>query len=286
MKKFKLYITALLAAGVVSSCLVDDADPSTYAGDTPYIVGFDSASATNSYFADEGPVTKSYPVNLIGSASGYTSSNDIVINYSIDPASTAVEGQEYDFTDTSGTMTIPANSDYALFDLIVNTGGFDPVAPTTLIINLSTSTNNTIVSTQFSSLTVKFVGCLSTVDTYSYDVDIEYTDVAGAVSYYSNNGESFTATGVPNNFVTDTTGHWGPGALAPGDDGFYFEDICGDIFIKEQALGGYWGNTVQGYLGDANPAGSVDSVTGDIHVEYNVCFGGDCRKYKVDYTRL
>jgi hypothetical protein len=286
MKKFKLYITALLAAGVVSSCLVDDAEPTSYAGNTPQIVGFDDASATNSYFADEGPVTKSYPVSLKGSASGYASNQDIVVNYTIDPASTAVEGQEYDFTDTSGTMTIPANSDYALFDLIVNTGGFDPVAPTTLIINLSTDTNNTIVSEQFSTLTIKFVGCLSTVDAYSYNVDIEYTAVDGSVSYYSNFGESFTATGVPNNFVTDTTGHWGPGQLSPGDDGFYFEDICGDIFVGLQQLGGYWGNTVEGNLGSQNPAGSVDPITGDIHLEYNVCFGGDCRRYVVDYTRL
>lgn len=287
MKNIKLLLLTAVASLFATSCLVDDEVNSIVTpANTPYIIGFDNSGATESYFADEGTIEKGYPLSLKGTPTGENSTSDIIIDYVMDPSSTAVEGQEFDFVDASGQLTIPANSNYALLPININTGSFDPIAPTELVLKISTTANNTVVSQQYETLTIKFVGCLSTVDTASYDVSIEYTAVSGAVTNYTNYGESFTGTGTPNNFITETSGHWTPGQLSPGADGFYFEDICGDIFIYNQQLGGYWGNTVEGYLGSENAAGSVDPITGDIHMEYNVCFGGDCRKYKVDYTKL
>ncbi|QRM88039.1 hypothetical protein FG167_01970 [Lacinutrix sp. WUR7] len=283
MKNFKLFIVTLVLSGIASSCLVDD-EAQTITGNTPYIVGFDTASSTNSYFQDEGVVYKEYPVSLKGSPTGDNYDKDIVINYSIDPSSTAVEGQEFDFVDTSGGLTIPAGSDYALFPLDINTGNFDTETPTELIINITTTTTNTIVSQQYSSLTVKFVGCLATVEANTYNVNVTFTNYDGVVSQYTLPGQTLELTSTPNVYITDTTPPFGPGELAPGYDGYLFEVICGEVFVASQALGGYYGNTVEGNLGSNLPAGTVDSITGDIHIEYNVCYD-QCYILVLDYIK-
>jgi len=287
MKNIKIFLLSIIASGVMTSCLVDD-DVNAIASpqNTPYIVGFDNANATESYFVDEGTVQKSYPLSLKGTPTGLNNSSDITIAYTVDAAATtAVEGQEYDFVGAGGTLTIPANSDFALLPIDINTGSFDPATPTQLVLNISTSTSGVIVSGQFETLTIKFVGCLATVDAIaSYNLDIEYTAVDGTVSNYNRPAEVLSAAGGANNFVTSTSGHWTPGQLAPGDDGFYFSVICDEVFITTQNLGGYWGNTVEGQLGDANATGTVDPITGVINMEYRVCYDGDCRKYVSVYT--
>lgn len=286
MKNLKTLLIALVASTFTTSCLVDDESNPTFTPDgSAYVVGFDNATATESYFMDEGAIEKSYPLSLKGSPTGLNNPNEIVINYTMDPASTAVEGAEFDFVDASGELIIDADSDFALLPISINTGGFDPAAPTELILNISTSAENTIVSEQYQTLTIKFVGCLATVDSYaSYNLDIEYTAVDGSVSYYNRPAEVLSSTGSPNNFITSTSGHWGPGALSPGADGFYFSVICDEVFIESQNLGGYWANMVEGNLGSSVPTGTVDPVTGVINMEYKICYAGDCRKYVSVYT--
>lgn len=281
MKKLKYIFIGLIAAGIASSCLVDDeVDP--YTQNMDYIVGFDQANVSLSYFEDEGVVQKDYAVSLKGSPDGDDYNQPITISYSVDSEnSTAQEGVEFDFVTTGGTLTMPANTDFVLFPIDINTGNFDPDSPTELVLNIESSTDGVVVAEAYSSITIQFIGCQADV-TGTYDMEITYTNTSGETSYYETSDEVITMSDI-NEFFTTTTPPWDVGDLAPGYDGFYFNIVCGVVYVPEQALGGYYGNVVQGINGATEEAGYVNSDTGDIHIEYTVCYDGSCRTLIVDY---
>lgn len=279
MKNSKIVITALIVSLFATSCLVDD--EAVEFADGPYIVGFKNDVAAESYFADQGPVTKTYPVDILGGADGTATEEDIVINYEIDPSSTATEGQEFNFVDNSGSLTIPAGSSFTEFPLQINTGGFDPNEPTELILNLtSTTSDGAVVSSIDDQLAITFVGCQSNVDDFTYEVTtIRESDQA----QLKKGIETLTMPEV-NNFVTQSTGGYGldavGGSLVPpaNRDGFLFNDICGDITIPEQSLGDLYSNLVYG-------SGEVDPETGDISLRYAIEFDGEPSWYVSTFVK-
>lgn len=122
------------------------------------------------------------------------------------------------------------------------------------------------------------VNCLSDLAGV-YVLDGLYTRTSSGITNqpYHNDAEVIYEL-APGEYMTSTSGHWAPGDLAPGNDGFVFLDVCGVITIEEQYLGDYWANVLAG-------SGTVDAATGDLHFEYTVCFGGDCREYVADYVK-
>ncbi|MCF6366279.1 MAG: hypothetical protein L3J35_08765 [Bacteroidales bacterium] len=122
------------------------------------------------------------------------------------------------------------------------------------------------------------VNCLSDLAA-TYVLDGLYTRTsAGIVNQPFHKDAEVIYEVAPGEYLTSSSGHWvNPGDLAPGDDGFYFQDVCGSITMKEQYLGGYWANILSG-------TGTVDGATGNLHFEYTVCYGGDCREYVADYV--
>lgn len=285
MKNIKIFFIAILSSLFTVSCLVDD-EKSQIEDDlasTPYVVGFNATSRTVNYLTDGATVELKQPVDLIG-GSEFTSTPEQVVSFEIDASSTAVPGTDYDLV-SSSSIAIPADRDFENILFNIYTGAIDVDDPKTIVINLLTSSNG-VVADQFKTITIIINGtCFSDVSG-TYDVAVEYTHIDLTVTNHNFPGEVITEIDTAT-YVTETTGHWTAADLAPAPrGGFIFTENCGDIFIESQSLGDYWANTVEAPGGPGTSVGTVDPVTGDIHMEYNVCFGGDCRQYVVDYTKL
>lgn len=269
-----LFFTTLL-----NSCLVDD-DIDLRLDQSPLVIGFKQAVAAESFFEDIGPVQKSYPVDVLGGEDGTLLEESLTINFEIDPSSTATEGQEFNFVDNSGTLTIPAGGDFVGFPLEILTGGLDPDAPTVLILKLTSSTGNSVISSLNDTLEITFVGCQSTVNEFQYQVTtIRQSDNAVVKAGV----ESISELDV-NFFKTESTGEFGPdssfGPIA-AENGFEFVDICGVITVNSQNLVGAFSNQVSG-------SGEVDPETGDITFNISIAplFDADSVSYISTYEKL
>ncbi|WP_290699457.1 hypothetical protein [Lacinutrix sp.] len=163
MKKIKLvfYVVALVTLNF--SCLVDDEtgeDSLSAFSSSPNIVGFNGSNAALSFFTDIGTVRRDFPVEILGGQDNTPTTSDINISFEIDPASTAVLGNEFNFVNNTGDLLLPAGERFVNFPLDVITGNFDPDAPTTLIINLiNTGNDSSVISANANVLTITFVGC-------------------------------------------------------------------------------------------------------------------------------
>ena len=283
MKKLKLVLCAVAIAALNFSCIVDDStgeDNLNAFGESSYIVGFTNGTALLSYFEDVGPIQQEFPINFLGGFDGNLNS-DLTINYSIDPASSAVEGQEFDFVDTSGTVVIPAGGSFAQFPLLVNTGGLDPNVPTELILNLDSVTGApAVISALGNQLRITFVGCQSALNNFTYNCMVTRDDGA-----QWNHGVQDIRLLSPNTLKTRTTGGWQDGTLDPPDQGLTFTDVCGDLNIDAQNLMEYYSNQVTG-TNLAGPDGQVDAATGNFSFEYEITFAAGNSNYLNEYTKL
>lgn len=227
MKNIKLILFAFLAFSMVTSCIVDD-EPDTSLAEGPYVVGFVKKTANITFFADEGVVLRNYPVKILGGSDGSSTTQDIVINYTVDGSSTATEGQEFDFVTNSGTLVIPAGQTFAQFPLNINTGGFDANMPTTLVLKLSsTNAAGAVVSSRNNTLTIKFVGCQSQINGNYSNPDVPGPAL---VTITPNTAIESTVSGLP---YLGTSGGTVP---VP----FTITDICGQLSIGGTVLnGGY-----------------------------------------------
>ncbi|MDT0295530.1 hypothetical protein ACFQ3R_02250 [Mesonia ostreae] len=284
MKNIKIILMAIIVSTFATSCLVDD-DGATEFNQGPAIVGFESDLAQVSYFEDEGVVLKEFPVALLSNGGdGTVSEENISVSYEIDVAnSSATEGQEFDFVDTSGVFYIPAGSNTALFPLNINTGNFDPSQRTELILNLtSSSTDGVVISSLHNTLSISFVGCISDVADYTYNVT--YTNEDSGSS--SDLGQQVIYENEEiNSFRTESTGPFAPGGNGEPVDmsGVTFSVLCGDINIPDQGLfQGMFPNLVS-QLEDT----SVDPETGNFQLKYNVVTGPDSNiNVTMNYERL
>ena len=279
MKKI-LWLFAL--STVLFSCTNDDIRVEHQLDSGSKIVGFSKSFETVSYFADAGPVQLGFPITLIGSGNGRTLDTAIEVQYEVDLAnSTATEGVEFNFANSSGKVTIPAGGTFAEFPLIINTGQLNPTMKTELVVNLTSSTNS-VVGSQYNSLKVIFVGCQSLL-AGTYTLSVKRADLASPSVF---TGETITPTSV-NNFVTRTSGNYAFGVLAGSNQGYDFVDICGEITIPQQNLAHIYSNLLR-----PNSANNgIDGVVVDInnfYTDYEIGFTGNTvwRSYKGTYTRI
>jgi hypothetical protein len=277
MKNIKIIMLALTLSALNFSCLVDDEDDGGLQGieNSEYLIGFPKKVHNESYFSDEGPVVVDLPVNILGGQAGTPTSSNIDVTFTVDPASTAVAGNEYNLSATS--FTIPAGSNYGAIPLQINTGGLDPDTPTKLILNLTSSTGST-VSTLNKTLTINFVGCQSQVDQFTYDLTTIRLSDSATMAVDTEN----IAMESVNVFRTESVGPYGAGNTAGGyiggEDGYTFSDVCGAITVDSQNLVNNYSNQVFG-------SGSVDPVTGDIEITYTITFGSGDQVYTSTYIK-
>lgn len=274
----KKLITLLFVGAAFLSCTDDDikTEQNLAAGDK--VVGFPSDVYPVPYFEDEGVILRKFPLDLIGTANGQYSATDIEVEYEIDYAnSTATEGVEFNFVDTSGKIVIPAGSTFGEYPLEVNTGNLNPDYKTVLVLKLKSSSPGSTIGAQYDTLKITFVGCLSLLDG-NYSVAITS---AGLTAVRTN--EVVTLTDI-NTFRTRYVGRYTLGTFSPA--GYTFIDICDEISLpKNQTLGGY-SNKVYGtsFYGDGID-GIVTSET-TFEVVHNIAFADGDQKQTYLYTRL
>lgn len=274
----KKLITLLFVGAAFLSCTDDDikTEQNLAAGDK--VVGFPSDVYPVPYFEDEGVILRKFPLDLIGTANGQYSATDIEVEYEIDYAnSTATEGVEFNFVDTSGKIVIPAGSTFGEYPLEVNTGNLNPDYKTVLVLKLKSSSPGSTIGAQYDTLKITFVDCLSLLDG-NYSVAITS---AGLTAVRTN--EVVTLTDI-NTFRTRYVGRYTLGSFSPA--GYTFIDICDEISLpKNQTLGGY-SNKVYGtsFYGDGID-GIVTSET-TFEVVHNIEFASGDQKQSYLYTRL
>ena len=248
----KLLLLLILPLFCVS-CLVDDEDNGGLQGinNSPYIVGFTSSSALESYFEDVGPVSVDLQVDVLGGNAGKALPTDIQVSYEIDPASTATEGNEFSLNGSS--FTIPAGTTFGILPIQINTGGLDPDQPTTLVLKLTTTNNSSIVSAINDTYTITFVGCQSNhAGTYTNP------DVPSGAG-----GQATITQTSPNTYTVSALPYLGTGGGVNPIE-FSFTNVCGDINITDWGFGGSF--LIIG-------TGELDETTGAITFRYTVYNG-------------
>ena len=271
----KKLMSLLVVASAFLSCSDDDIKTEQDFSNGPKVVGFASALATVEYFSDEGVVMREFPMSLIGTGNGQTSDSDIVVSYEVDPASTAVEGVEYDFVDTSGNIVIPAGGTFGNFPINVNTGQLNPTMKTQLILNLISASAGSVVGQQYAQLRITFVGCQSQLEG-GYNVVI--TTVAGTST---RTNEIVSVVGV-NSFQTRYVGRYALGTFTPA--GYNFVDICGEIAVPDQNLGQY-SNQVYGIDAYGTGVDGIVTSASTFEVKHNISFAAGDQTQNYVYTR-
>lgn len=275
----KKLLSLLVIAGLAFACTDDDLAPEVYTSG-PKIVGFGTTFSSVAYFADEGVVSKDFPVNVIGLGNGQLSDEDIVVHYEIDQeASTATEGVEFDFVDTSGIITIPAGMSFGMFPLNINTGNFNPTEKTQLVLKLTQPSEGTVVGEQYKTLQIVFVGCQSQLEgNYTLQV-VRQSDM-----FVRNYADEDIAMTEINTFHTESSGTYLQGQFAVPDQGFNFIDICGEITVPSQNLANYYTNLLRGISTDGVD-GIVEEGGNTFTITYEITFAAGNQTYVATYTR-
>jgi len=162
MKKIKILAIALISALSMNSCLVDEDVDSQNQAESGFAAGFSRGTISHIITPSQTEnISESVKVNLIGGNGAVNSSSDIVLNYSIDPSSTAVQGTHYNITNTTNEITIPAGRDFAPEDFMyeVLIGGINAGESFTIIVNLESANNNVFAAAQYAPLTVNITKC-------------------------------------------------------------------------------------------------------------------------------
>lgn len=275
-------IIVLLALAVVGISCSDDSNlPDGSFGDTPRVVGFLKTTQNVPFFEDEGVVLKEFPFDVLGTGDGAPYNEDITLTYAVNTAATtAVVGLEYDWVNTSSTVTIPAGQSFGLLPLNINTGNFNPIAKTSLVLDITAvDKEGFVISNQNKRVTINFIGCLSLLEGM-YSVVVTRGD--GATVTRQNENISYQDV---NYFRTTTSGLYTVAQLAPPAPyaGYNFTDICGDISVESQQLGGAYLNKLRG-LSTTGEDGKVLNAN-QFKVTYEITFDAGNQTYTGVYTR-
>ncbi len=226
-----------------------------------------------------------YQIELQMKVSGPTIldlTSDITVSYAATDASTAIEGVHYRIDNPTTTLT-KANNYLGYGSIVMLTEGIDaPLdGPSPILVLQATTTSGdgtVVASGKPVSVTLNYA-CDSNLDG-TYTETQEYWR-AGAFVSSTTRTVTFTKTGV-GEYRTSEVGHWSQASLGY-TPGFTFYDVCGAITIPGQNLVDAYGNWVVGVAG----ASSVDDITGDIYMEYEIEYpeGTDDRVYYVTYVK-
>lgn len=292
MKNLKKISLALFSIALLFSCVKDDVEDFKSG---PHIVGFKNKVSSYIYTStDVNPVQINEPIDLIGGGNGTPAESNISVQFAVDASSTAIQGTDYTINATGNQVTIPAGSDFVLLPITINPSALPGNTPKTIKINLTqVSANNATISDSDKQITITIAKCESDL-AGNYSLEVTRID-NGAV--YNFSSETLTSTGTLGEYVTSSTGPYGPLAFGGLDDltddgaprnGFIFNDVCQTISIPEQNLGDYYSNLVYGNPDETNEVtlnpgtGQVESIT----MTYTVTFGAGPRKYRAVYTKL
>lgn len=277
MKTIKYILIFVFCFASLTSCIVDETEPSAANGEGPNLAGFNDSSLNLGGVADG----NSYPFNLKMEVTGPTSkqmTSDVVLTVAVDPSSTAIEGTHFKFD--SKTITLSASNNYLglLPITMLSQGIVAPLATApVLVLKVVSATGTDNVINNGKNLKINFnYLCFSNL-AKTYNVRTRYVRAASGIDQIITYQDTFTRTG-SGEYRTSRVGHWTAGELG-GTPGFTFLDVCNEITIPQQNLVDLYSNLVEGVPGKS----SVNPTTGVITMEYTAT-GGNLRQYFVTYT--
>jgi len=279
MKTLKYILILVFSLGALNSCLVDDTARYDLNDDGPNLAGFTDARTSFSFVSDGNEYNFTVKVKLIGPTS-MDVTEDIVLTIDSDVSSTAIKNTHFVLPQPSITLKKSDNYLGVIPVRILTEGIMAPLAtaPKLVLKAVSaTGAENVINNGKKLEITLNY-GCFSNLAGL-YNLTIERVSTTGAPSTIVRTDEVITQTGV-GTYRTSYVGHWALGALAPGTPGFTFTDVCNEINVPEQNLADYWANIVEG-----TALGTVDPLTGNLYIEYSVCYAGACNFYKCTYIK-
>lgn len=276
MKTIKYILIFALSFATVTSCLVEDTEPSAKNDDGLNLAGFNDSSLNLGSVADG----QAYDYTLKMEVKGPTykeMTGDVNVTISVDPSSTAIEGTHFEFD--SKSLTLSASNNYlGLLPITMLTEGIIApldVAPILILRISDASGTNVVANGKTLKINLNYL-CFSNLSG-TYKVNMHYVRAASGIDQTLNFTDVITETG-SGEYRTGLIGHWSQSDLG-GEPGFTFLDVCDMISIPQQNLVDLYTNLVEGVSGTS----SVDPATGIITMQYTVT-GGNLREYWVTYT--
>ncbi len=265
MKTIKYILIFALSFATVTSCLVEDTEPSAQNDQGPNLASFATKSISVSAVADGNEYESLIKMEVKG-PTFKALNEDVLVTVEADPSSTAIEGTHYKFE--SKTITLSASNNYlGLLPITMLTEGIEaPLAEAPVlklkITNASTGEN---VVANGSSMTVNFNYLCDSNLAGEYDLYVTRSN--GADIHFPNETIYEVSAGY---YKTTSTYRWAVGSIAD-DHGLNFFDVCGDLTVPLQdGLQGSISNDV--YQTPGIDAGTIDPVTGVITLYYTVTF--------------
>ena len=277
MKKIIKITFLFLLSLSLTSCLVDDNDPTGEFDQGPNVVGFTTSTMGFSGVANGDEYQSTINFEVKGpTASEYTAPINATI--SIDPASTAVEG--VNFRLDSSNITLNADGGYtgSLPITLITAGIVAPLAESpTLILEVTSADGEPNILPNGLKLTVTLnYLCFSNL-AGDYNVTMRYVRALTGTDITRTWTDKIAET-ADGEYRTERVGYWTVGQLG-GTPGFAFNDVCNNISIPYQNLVERYSNIVEGVAGNS----LVNAATGVIYFEYTIC-ATDCREFFVTYT--
>ncbi len=266
-------------------------------GATDTIVGFSAKSYAVNFGTNLESSTLNVPVNLISYANE-TFPEDVTMVWSVDDSSTAVAGVDYDLP-ADNSVTLLSGITSKSFEVNVHPIVFDPEAPKTLVLNMTTvSTDNALIGDQYKQVTITLQGvCVSFLEG---DYSTSTLRVNNGV-IYTHDLETFTLT-EGTTYTTDYIGAYHSAGQTPGlntstgaptvelagtSAGYTFSDICGKLKLATQNLASVYSNEVRQSEAQFNSS-TVNPETGVVTIYYSIFFTGNTieREFISTYTPL
>ncbi len=273
MKRFNhIFLILFLGVFFFASC-DDEAKEVELIPDGKNLVVFEATSQAVTEVADGTEYKVQVKVKLQGPSTDKVS-GDITVNVGFDQTlTTAVEGTHFRLDNPS--MVLKQSNNYlGLYEFTMLTDGIvTPLAKSPLLyltFSSATGDESVIASGKAIKMTLNFA-CPSELQG-SYTC-VMTRDGGAPVTFQDNIKKIGVGT-----YRTTEVGHW-IGGLGVGNPGYTFTDVCGVINVPEQNLVDYYGNIVAG-----TGPGSVDEVTGVIHITYSISSSGWTSVYDCYYT--
>ncbi|MCD6544310.1 MAG: hypothetical protein J7K34_07350 [Flavobacteriaceae bacterium] len=283
MKTIKYLLIFVLSITAFTSCdsLVDDTERTADFDKGPNLIGFTKAEISVSGISNGSEYIFELPMQGVGPTIN-DATEDVTLNISVDPSSTAIEGTHFKLS--TSTMTFKASENYInKMPLTMLTEGI--VAPLAVnpyvILNVTDVSGNFVDNGRTGQVKINLLYlCFSNL-AGTYDVEMRYVNPDAGTDTMHYGVDTINETG-DGQYRTEAVGHWevdgGPGAIG-GTAGFDFTDVCNEITIPAQNLVNLYSNIVEGVAGE----NYIDPDTGVIKFHYTIC-AGYCREYWVTYT--
>lgn len=195
MKTIKILSVIIIALFSLNSCIDDKVLDDDFEN-TPSVMSFEKSKYSATITADGSTANHTLAVLLKGPQSGAIT-NDITASVTVDPSSTAVEGVHYTLNTNMVTFS-PSNNLINNIDFVVLSAGITAPASETLVLNLTNSSDSSILSSGRSGsviITIQYL-CFSDMGGNYSNADVP-SGAAGEATTTETGAGSYTVSALP-----------------------------------------------------------------------------------------